>query len=154
MKKAFTLIELLVVVLIIGILAAVALPQYNKTVYKTRFGTLKTLTHSLMQAEQVYYMANGEYTNDIASLDVTAPTDPYITCNPVPYGDNNQAVYVYCSHSQIKMQYQVNANGSRTCIINGNTDLSSVQAQVCVQETEGKETAKNFGETGKYWNYP
>lgn len=46
MKKAFPLIELLVVVLIIGILAAIALPQYTKTVEKSRLATVIPLARS------------------------------------------------------------------------------------------------------------
>ena len=69
-NKAFTLIELLVVVLIIGILAAVALPQYEKSVMKSRYSTLMALTDALAQAEETYYLANGEYTDDFESLAV------------------------------------------------------------------------------------
>lgn len=70
MKKGFTLIELLVVVLIIGILSSVALPQYQKVVIKARYANLKTLVHSVANAAEVYYLANGEYPDEFAELDI------------------------------------------------------------------------------------
>ena len=82
-NHAFTLIELLVVVLIIGILAAVALPQYQKAVNKTKVAEALTVLSSLVAAEEVYYLANGEYTAEMDNLDVSAPTSNlYIySCN-------------------------------------------------------------------------
>lgn len=53
-KNAFTLIELLVVVLIIGILSAVALPQYQKAVEKSRLAEGIMLTHTLHKQMDLY----------------------------------------------------------------------------------------------------
>ena len=53
--NGFTLIELLVVVLIIGILASVALPQYQKAVTKSRYAALKPVVHGIAEAVNVYY---------------------------------------------------------------------------------------------------
>ncbi len=68
--KAFTLIELLVVVLIIGILAAVALPKYEMAVMRSRYATLKANVNALLDAEKIYYLSNGEYTNDMEALSI------------------------------------------------------------------------------------
>ena len=74
-NKAFTLIELLVVVLIIGILAAVAVPQYQKAVEKARMTEAITIVRTIANANQVFYMANGRYAdmNELSLLDVEIP---------------------------------------------------------------------------------
>ena len=69
-NAGFTLIELLVVVLIIGILAAVALPQYQKAVEKSRAVQALAVLKSFGQAFQAYYMANGDYPSTFDQLDL------------------------------------------------------------------------------------
>ncbi len=69
----FTLIELLVVVLIIGILAAIALPQYTKAVEKSRAAEAMVILRSIAEANRRYYMAAAEYAPDLSALDIEVP---------------------------------------------------------------------------------
>lgn len=78
----FTLIELLVVVLIIGILSAVAFPQYQKAVWKSKATQLRLLAKSLAEAQTAYYLANNAYSADFASLDIGFDSLPLHPSSP------------------------------------------------------------------------
>ncbi len=68
MKKGFTLIELLVVVLIIGILAAVALPQYTRAVERSRMAEAVQVLGDLATAQSIHYMQRNAFATSLTDL--------------------------------------------------------------------------------------
>lgn len=67
-RTAFTLVELLVVVVIIGIIAAIAIPKFRNTKGKGYAASLKTDLRNLATAEESFFYSNGHYTTALDSV--------------------------------------------------------------------------------------
>ena len=69
-RRGFTLIELLIVVVIIGILAAVAIPKFQTTKGKAHAGAIKSDLKNLTTAQEAYFYENATYADDLTLLDL------------------------------------------------------------------------------------
>lgn len=138
-NKGFTLIELLVVVLIIGILAAIALPQYQMAVGKARFSELKTLTKSVQDAVQRYYMVNNTYVGaNINNLDIDMPESTQCTI-----WNENQQPYIACRKNifgKMMSYYVLRETGLPALCLTYSIDINDKSNRLCQKET-GKTAA-------------
>ena len=141
-QKGFTLLEILVVVLIIGILAAIALPKYQRAVAKTRYAELKNLTNSIYYAQKRYYLANGTYADTFDKLDITIKNGS--TTNKVYFRGSYEYCtislsdsYQFCINEKVHLSYIVYFSGTRRCRAYENNQIAHF---VCQEETGKKNT--------------
>jgi prepilin-type N-terminal cleavage/methylation domain-containing protein len=103
-KKGFTLIELVVVVIIVGILTAVGMPQYFKTIENSKAVNASATGHMIAAAYRMYFIGNPDAglqgtldntcnTGSCDSTDLTACR--LVRCNYTPQQDWDAGAYLY-----------------------------------------------------------
>ena len=158
----FTLIELLVVVLIIGILAAVALPQYRFMVLRAETARALPLLKSLRDAQDRYFMANGTYASKFDDLDIQMPPckrkSIYQERSICEYLDKNEMeyeiletgpIYFRIGKDPVKERIQIAFNSSRglaprSCIASVVGGENSTANKLC-QNIGGIFKSKGYG---------
>ncbi len=138
----FTFVELLVVVLIIGILAAVAVPQYQKAVAKSRLRLAQILAEDMLRAQEIYYLANNEYAQTPEELDIDFPTPLSVEYSETisrttlyyPWGECqfHAGNGVGCYNTQSGIAYQRAIGAKAECKADY---TSSTSKRVCEMET-------------------
>ena len=143
-NKGFTLIELLVVVLIIGILAAIALPQYKMAVAKAKFSGLKTTAKTVVEAVQRYYLLNNTYpvSNLFQNLDIES------TSNDIGCSIAGTSIYCGKKISGVSVYYYVKIeNGKpRLCSVEGSSDVSHPASVLCINDGAVRGTPTCIGD--------
>ena len=149
-KKGFSLLELLVVILIIGILAAIALPQYQLAVDKARYAKIMGFTEAIANSKMGMAVLK-EYPK-FSELDIDFPpncvmiNDDTMVCDNYKWGcsDNGSFIAPRCSDMQLQATYIYNTYNNkilRRCCAH-TTDPNDRANRLCQAITGKKEYIK------------
>jgi type II secretion system protein G len=82
-RRGFTLVELLVVVVVIGVLAAIAIPKFQNSKGKANAASLKSDLRNIATAQEAYFYENSTYTTNLAALNANLTSGVTITWGTV-----------------------------------------------------------------------
>ena len=145
-KGGFTLTELLVVVLIIGVLASVAVPQYQKAVAKSRFSALMMPVKALHDAQENFFLTNGVYSSSLDMLDVTDEDDVNASLS-----DTEGYTYVLASMNSPKNNYVAYQTHSENFA--GDTHCEALTEDSLANEVCKSFQGEEIGTRGNYTVY-
>ena len=85
-RRAFTLVELAVVVVIIGVLAAFAVPRFLASVERSKAAEAFNYLSAIQAAQERYHARQGTYADDVTKLDIKMSPSKYFTTGAVAPG--------------------------------------------------------------------
>ena len=93
-KQGFTLIELLIVIVILGILAALAIPKVSNMTYRSYFAAMEADLKNLASQQEIYYASEYSYTAEKSDLAFISSRDVSISVNADSEGWSATATHV------------------------------------------------------------
>lgn len=101
-REGFTLIELLIVVVIIGILAAIAIPKFGQTRERAYYTAMKSDLKNLQTQQEIYYGGtNSGYSYTTSEADVSFTSSPGVTLGTIATANNGQYWAVTATHNAL-----------------------------------------------------
>ena len=164
LNKGFTLLELLVVVLIVGILAAIALPQYQLAVNKAQFATIKNVGEAIAKSIQMYYLIHNIPPENLENLDLipsgeltsskkNVNIDSIRSCYLGNSDSSHQEIVCYIANKGFRYLISVYYNGQITRICRTTTtDHNDINNKLCQAETKLSKASRCKIESS-YCNY-